>query len=152
MSLVSDIDVEKNCLFSVFFNIKLKLLIIFIFSQFHKHIFWSNRSQLFFKIGALKNLAIFWIKKRLQHMCFSVRIVNIVKFLKEQLFYLQNISGGSFYIFLKVIKQLLCYLVMTSYYDVLIIFSSQHFRHIVWCIKSWTRLSINLLSTVKFSK
>ena len=34
-------------------------------------------------------------------------------------------------------------------YDVLIIFSS---RHIVWCIKSRTRLFINLSSIVKFSK
>ena len=34
-------------------------------------------------------------------------------------------------------------------YDVLIIFYS---RHIVWCIKSRTRLFINLSSIVKFSK
>ena len=37
----------------------LKLLVInFNFSQFHEHIFKSSRSQMFFKIGALKNYAI----------------------------------------------------------------------------------------------
>ena len=43
------------------------------------------------------------------------------------------------------------YLAVTSQpcYDVLIIFSS---RHIVWCIKSRTRLFINLSSVVTFSK
>ena len=46
---VSDIDVEKL----------LKLVVInFNFSQFHEHIFKSSRSQMFFKIGALKNYAI----------------------------------------------------------------------------------------------
>ena len=34
-------------------------------------------------------------------------------------------------------------------YDVLLIFSP---RHLVWCIKSWTRLFINSSSIAKFSK
>ena len=36
-----------------------------IFSQFHEYIFRSGRSQMFFKIGALKDFAMFWIKNRL---------------------------------------------------------------------------------------
>ena len=41
-----DIGVEKTCFFP-FFNVKLKILIIFIFSQFHKHIFRSNLRRCF---------------------------------------------------------------------------------------------------------
>ena len=55
---------------NVFFNVKLKLLINFDFSQFHQHIFRSSRMQMFFKIGALKNFTILRIKKRLQQRCF----------------------------------------------------------------------------------
>ena len=64
-------------------------------------IFRSSHSQLFFKIGALKNFAIFWIKKSLQHRRFPV---NIAKFLKID--FLQNFSGCCFCIILKIIKQL----------------------------------------------
>ena len=47
------------CWKNLFFNVKLKLVMInFNFSQFHEHIFESSRSQTFFKIGALKNYAI----------------------------------------------------------------------------------------------
>ena len=49
------------------FNVKLNLLINFDFSQFHEHIFRSSPTQMFFKIGALKNFAILRIKKRLQY-------------------------------------------------------------------------------------
>ena len=43
----------------VFFNVKLKVLMInFNVSQFHGYIFRSSHSQMFFKIGALKNFAI----------------------------------------------------------------------------------------------
>ena len=38
------------------------LWIIFNFSQFHEHIVKSSRSETLFKIGALKNISIFWIK------------------------------------------------------------------------------------------
>ena len=61
-SLVSDIDVWT----------------VFNFSQFYEHIFRNNRSKMF-KIGAPINLAIFWIKKRLQHRYFPV---SITKFLR----------------------------------------------------------------------
>ena len=44
------------------FNVK--LWINFNFTQFHEHVFRSTRSQMFFKIGALKNFAILRIKKR----------------------------------------------------------------------------------------
>ena len=68
--LVSDINVEKTC----FFKCKIKTCMInFNVSQFHGHIYRSSRSQMFFKIGALKNFAILRIKKGLQHTCFSVR-------------------------------------------------------------------------------
>ena len=41
---------------------------------------------------------------------------------------------------------------MQSCYDVLFFFFSARFRDIAWCMKSWTRTFINLLSIVKFSK
>ena len=69
-SLVSGIDVEK----SYFFNVKLKF-----FEWFYEHIFRSSCSHLFFKIGAIKNFAIFWIKIRLQHRCFCVNIVKLLR-------------------------------------------------------------------------
>ena len=66
----------------------------------------SNHSQTFFKIGVLKNLAIFtekhlcylcpsgllFIKKRLQHSRF---LVNFAKFLRTA--FLKNTSTGYFY-------------------------------------------------------
>ena len=53
-------------------------MINFNVSQFHEHIFRSIYSQMFFKIGALKNLAIFRIKKGLQHTCFPVRNSHVM--------------------------------------------------------------------------
>ena len=50
-----------------FFNVKLNLFI----NYFYKHIFSSNRLQMFFEIGALKNFTILRVKKRLQHKCFK---------------------------------------------------------------------------------
>ena len=107
---------------------------------------------MFFKIGALKSFAIFWIKKSLQHRCFPV---NITKFLRTAL--LQNFSSGCFCIILKVIKQGISqkqFLKKCPCYDVLMFFSSQHVlgRHIVWCIKSRTRLFTNFSSISRFSK
>ena len=56
------------------FYVKLKLLMInFNVSQFHGHIFRSSRSQIFFKIGAVKNFATLKIKNGLQRKCFPVR-------------------------------------------------------------------------------
>ena len=56
---------NKNKHFHLFLYYKVKnsLWTIFIFFQFH--IFRSSHSQMFFKIGALKDFAIFWIKNRL---------------------------------------------------------------------------------------
>ena len=50
-----------------FFYVELKILInnFFNFSKLHEHIFRYSRSQMFFKIGVLKNFVIIWIKKRL---------------------------------------------------------------------------------------
>ena len=50
----------------------------------------SSRSQMFFKVGALKVCNV--IKKRLQHRCFPV---NIAKHLKTA--FLLNIFGGCFW-------------------------------------------------------
>ena len=76
------------CWKNLFFYVNLKpLMNNFNFSQFYKHVFRSSRWQIFFKIGALKNFAIFWIKKGLEHGCFPVCPVNVGRFLKEQLFY-----------------------------------------------------------------
>ena len=75
-SLVSDTDVKKSC----FFYADLKSLInSFNFSQFHEHIFRNSRLQMFFKIGVLKNIAIFGIKKRLRRRFFSVNIAKILR-------------------------------------------------------------------------
>ena len=65
------------------------------------NIFRSRRSQMFFKIGALKKLAIFWIKKSFQNVFYYW---NIAKRLR--VVFLQNSSGGCFYVILKVINQL----------------------------------------------
>ena len=78
---------------------------------------------MFFEIGALKNVAIFWHKKSLQHRCF---LVNIAKFLRTA--FLQNFSGGCFCIISKVIKRYFAKSILKKYscYDILIFFSSQH--------------------------
>ena len=87
----------------LFFYVELKSFyqqyLTFFFSFIN--IFRSSRSQMFLKIGALKNFEIFWIKKSFQRRCFPA---NIAKFLRTA--FLQNFSGGCFCIILKVIKQL----------------------------------------------
>ena len=148
----TDIDIEKSC-----FLCRVKIpyrqsltFLIFI------NIFRSSRSQMFFKIGALKNFAIFRIKKSLQQWRF---LVSIAKFLRTA--FLQNFSVGCLCIFQTVSNQLVCkgvnvnrFLKKCPCYDALIIFSSQHVleRRIVWCTKSWIRLFTNLSSIVRFSK
>ena len=57
---------NKKSIFSCFFHeIKTNIFTCFFeqsfFSQFHEHVFRSSRSQMFFKIGALKDFAILWI-------------------------------------------------------------------------------------------
>ena len=58
----------------------------------------SSLSQILFKIGALKWFTIFWINKSLQHRYFSVNIAKL-----SRIGFLQNFSGGCFYVILKVI-------------------------------------------------
>ena len=121
------------------------MLLSFIIVTGFMKIFRSSCSQVLFKIVALTNFTIFWIKKRLQHRCFSV---NIAKFRTA---FLQNFSGGCFCILLKVIKQpfRIGANVRTSY-----ILSSQHVLeiYIAWSVKSWNRLFINLSSIDSFCK
>ena len=63
----------KTNIFTCFYNMNVKIPYEqSFFSQFHEQIFRSSRLQMFFKIGALKDFEIFWIKKRLQQRCFSV--------------------------------------------------------------------------------
>ena len=76
-----------------FFNVILKLLKNFDFSQFHEHIFRSSRTQIFFTIVALKNFAILRIKKMLQHRCFLVRSSHYEVFLTK-VFFLQARTTG----------------------------------------------------------
>ena len=66
---------SKNKHFHLFLYYKVKncLWTIFIFFQFH--IFRSSHSQMFIKIGALKDFAIFRIKNRLQQRCFSANLL-----------------------------------------------------------------------------
>ena len=63
--LVSDIDVEKT----VFLNVKLNLFM----NNFYRHIFRSSRFQMFMKPEALKNFAVFKIKKRVQQRVLSCK-------------------------------------------------------------------------------
>ena len=79
--------------------------------------------------------------KRLKHRRFPV------KFLRKP--FLQNTSGDCFCFFGGCFCIFLKKAILQPCYDVLIIFYS---RHIVWCIKSQTRLFINLSSIIKFSK
>ena len=55
------------------FNVKLKLLINFSFSQFHERIFRSSRTQMFFKTGVLKRFANFAGK----HLCWSLFLKSL---------------------------------------------------------------------------
>ena len=88
---------SKNPVSLCFFIPSQQFLIFLSFMN----IFRSSRLQMFFKIGALKNFAIFRIKNSLHHRCFPV---NMAKSLRRA--FLQNFSSGCFYIILKVIKQL----------------------------------------------
>ena len=107
-SLVSDIGIEKSCFL---YRIKIPYLQFLTFLSL-MNISRSSPLQMLFKIGALKNFAIFRIKKSLQYWCFPL---NIAKFLRTA--FSENFSGGCFCIILKVIKQLFSkvhILVMTS--------------------------------------
>ena len=64
----------KTNIFTCFFNINIKIPCEQSFFLSFMNIFRSSRSQMFFKIVALKDFAIFWIKKRLQQRCFSVNL------------------------------------------------------------------------------
>ena len=61
------------------------------------NVFGSSRWQMFFKVGALNNFAIFGTKKRLQHRRFPV---IIAKFLR--IAFSKNLSSGCFCIILKI--------------------------------------------------
>ena len=137
----------------LFFKCKVKSLY-----NFYKHIFRSSRLQMFFKINALKNFAIprvkfiklaGWrlaynfkrkklkkFKKTSTQVCFSMKFA---KFLRTLFFYrTPPVTASAFFLKSK------------HYFETLLwrtnIFSC---RHIVWCIKSRTRLFINLSSIVR---
>ena len=96
----TDIEIEKSCFLC---RVKIPYQQFLTFFSFIMNIFRSSHSQMFFKIGALENFAIFWIKKSLQHRCFHVNIAKILRTV-----YLQNFSCDCLCIILKVIKQLFC--------------------------------------------
>ena len=110
------------------------------------NIFRNSHSQVFFKTGALKNFAIFWIKEESPAQVFSS---EYCKNFKNS--FLQNFSSGCFCIFLKVIKQLFHkgYLFLQKFpcYDALM-FSSRYVleRYCLMC------LFTNLLPISKFSQ
>ena len=93
----------------------------FLFSHFHEHIFRSSRSQMLFKVAALKNFAIFRMKKGLQQRCF----LSILLFFPQQLFYRAPPVAASAFIKSNWTAILQRCLKKCPYYDVLI-FSSQH--------------------------
>ena len=74
---------------NVFFNVKLKFLINYNFSQFHKHIFRRSRTHMFFKVGVLENFAIFRIKERLEHRKFFCKKQPLGGLLKKRYSFLQ---------------------------------------------------------------
>ena len=81
---IFSIDVEKSC-FSC--RIKIPYLQFLIFHElFQKHPLADVPQN-----GCSKKIAIFWIKKCLQHRCFPV---NIAKFLRTD--FLRYLSGGYF--------------------------------------------------------
>ena len=65
---------------NLFFDVKLKFLMnkSEFFSVSWTYFQRSSRSQMFFKIRALKHFAILRIKKRLQHRCFPVRSIHVM--------------------------------------------------------------------------
>ena len=68
----------KTNIFTCFLNIKLKNSLWTIFTFFQFPIFRRSRSQMLFKISALKDFAIFWIKKKLQQRWFFCEFVNFL--------------------------------------------------------------------------
>ena len=67
------------CWKNLFFNVKLKLMKIFkFFSVSLNTLSGSSHSQIFFKIGVIKNFATLRIKKRLERRCFPVRSSNML--------------------------------------------------------------------------
>ena len=55
------------------FQCKIKTPYKFNFSQFHEHMFRSSRTQMFFKIGALKSFA----NLKGKHLCCSLFLKNL---------------------------------------------------------------------------
>ena len=97
-------QVKKNCVNPKTESFRLECKLHYL--QLGFQIYRSSRSQLFFGTGALKNFAMLeflfdkvadpqacnFIKKRLQHSCFSV---EFAKSLRAS--FLQNTSGGCFW-------------------------------------------------------
>ena len=94
--------------------------------NFHEEddIIRSSRSQMFFKIGVLKNVAIFtgkhlcWslkacnsFKKRLLHTGFPVNIMKVLR-----MPFLQNTSGGCFFIILLLLLHPSNYLIWPGFF------------------------------------
>ena len=126
----------------------------------------SSHLQVFLKIGILKSFANFTRKhwslflknlqserlatslKKTPTQVFSCEIYKIFKNIfpcRTPLITASAPPVAASVFFLKCYLQLFCNLVMTYW----IFFSSWH---IVWYIKSWTRLFTNLLSIVRFSE
>ena len=97
--------------------------------------FRSSHSQMFFKIGSLKNLQyslentlINFIKKRLRHRCFPVDISN---FLKTALF-IERLPGGSFWSFnCHVFNNTVQNLLFTEKYEFLLKISKKHTKELL---------------------
>ena len=95
-----------------FVNLKIEIFRLVYklhYLQFGFQIYRSSRSQMFFGTGALKNFAMLeflfnkvaglqvcnFIKKRLQHWCFSMKFAKSLR-----ASFLQNTSGGCFWKYL----------------------------------------------------
>ena len=92
----------KTNIFTCFFDINIKIADEqSFFCQFHEHIFRSSRSQMFFKIGASKDFAIFWIKRDSN---IGVFLWIWICIFSNNCFFIEHIQWLLLY-FLKVIKQ-----------------------------------------------
>ena len=101
--------------------------------------FRSCRSQIFFKIGAFENSAVFWIKKKLQPR-YGTHPVAASSFLKSNLKTISKKCKPR-----KIFKEMPLLWCPNNF------FFSKHFW-IVRCIKRPTCLLINMSSINRFSK
>ena len=96
----------------------------------------STRSQMFFKIGAVKNFSNFTGKlllweKKLQHSCFPLKFAKLLECL-----FLQNISGGCFckHSFIELIYTSIFFLPFNMFLKIRVSSLLQPFCHVLFLL------------------